>query len=115
MDPVAQLRICQFVSSILSAKDGFLVDVHIPIIVIVQHYQAAHHSPHQLLHFLLRKATMGTLPFHEGLLESALQVLHVQTDPIILAAYLVRLPRLDLANLYKELSNALATQCFPRP
>ena len=52
----------------------------------------------------------GTLPLHESLLQSALQVLQVQTDSIIFAADLVRLPSLNLTNLYKKLSNALPTQ-----
>lgn len=46
MDSIAQLRICQLVSSVFCAKNGLLVDVYIPIIVIMQHYQAAHHRPH---------------------------------------------------------------------
>lgn len=109
MDPIAQLRICQFISSVFGAKDGFLVNVHIPIIVIMQHYQAAHHRPHQLPHLLLRKGTVRTLSLREDLLESALQVLQVETDPIIFAADLVRLPSLNLADLYEKLSNALPT------
>lgn len=60
---VAELGVCQFVTSVFAAEDAFLVDVHVPVAVIVQNYEAVHYCQDQLDYLLLWEGQTGSLAF----------------------------------------------------